>query len=266
MLIDFHTHCFPDSLAPKAISKLEASGSIKAFTDGTASGLINSMRESGIDYSVLLPIAATPSQTVKINDISIQNNKKDNLFWFGSVHPHYENIRYELDRLKDAGIKGIKLHPDFQGVFIDAPETVEVMKYASTLGLLLTIHGGMDISFPDLHRSTPKRLYSVLNQLEVAKIICAHMGGYMYLDDVEKYLMNSNSVYIDTSFSIGKMDTEQIKRILNTFDSERILFGTDSPWDSQKKALNDIKSLNISHELEDKILYKNACRLLDISL
>ena len=119
----------------------------------------------------------------------------------------------------------------------------------------------MDISFPNSHKSTPKRIHSILNRIDPSKLICAHMGGYNYLDDVEKYLMESG-VLIDTSFCIGKFDTNQIKRIINNFNPDNILFGTDSPWDSQKNALNNFLSLNINNNTAEKILYKNAQRIL----
>lgn len=262
MIIDFHTHFFPAAIAPKAIAGLEKSSNTKAFLNGTAEDLKKSMNNSGIDISVVLPIAVKPSQTPTINKTAIENNKIPGICSFGSVHPYYENWREEIDKLKAEGIKGIKLHPDFQEVFLDDPKMADVMEYAVEKGMLITIHGGMDVSYPHLHRSTPKRLLNILPRIKGGKIICAHSGGFRYLDDVEKYLLDKDEVYIDTSYSIGLMDNRQLKRIYMNINPTHVLFGTDSPWSDQKKSVEDLKSLNLPKKLEEKILYENALNLL----
>lgn len=264
MIIDVHTHYFPDKLAARAIAKLESMSGLKAATDGTLDGLEASMCEAGIGLSLLLPIAQKPEQTVVVNDCAIENDKKPGFRSFGSVHPDFEGWESELVRLKKAGIVGIKLHPDFQGVNLDDKSMVAVMAKATELGLWITIHGGLDYSYPDINRSTPKMLSDILPELRGAHIIAAHSGGFRYLDDVEKYLLDKDEVYIDTSFSIGieGMDTKQLQRIYQSFNPEHVFFGTDSPWYSQKQAVDDMLRFPIPDELKEQILEKNATGLL----
>ena len=263
-IIDFHTHTFPEKLAHVAIASLEKSSSTKASLDGTNAALLSSMKKYGIEKSVLMPIAVKPGNSHTINTCAIENNKIPGFVSFGSVHPLEENYIEELERIKKAGLPGIKLHPDFQKVFIDAPETVAVMRAAADMGLLITIHSGMDVSFPELHRSTPKRLASVLSQLKGAKIICAHSGGYRYNDDVLELLVGHEEIYIDTSYSIGQpqMDTQKLIRIYKEIDPTHILFGTDSPWEDQQQSIDKVMALPLEDELKEKIMYKNAEALL----
>lgn len=266
MVIDIHTHIFPPKLAPHAIGALEKSAGAHAFLNGTKEDLLKSMKDNGVDICVNMPIASRPDQMRSINNYAIEINNKGSetgLYSFGACHPLNTEYKEELARLKSAGIKGIKLHPDFQGLFLDDEEMVKTMEYAAELGLIILIHCGMDPSFPDVHRSTPKRLANILPKLKGAKIISAHMGGYDYMDDVEKYLVGKD-VYIDTSFTIGKFDEDQIIRILQSHNPDKILFGTDSPWDDQKNALNQFHRLNLSDDLKDKILQKNAKSLLNL--
>ena len=64
MLIDFHTHCFPDKVSQKAMEKLSfASGGLNPYTDGTVSGLRLLMEKSGVDKSVALNIATNAAST-----------------------------------------------------------------------------------------------------------------------------------------------------------------------------------------------------------
>lgn len=263
MVIDFHTHIFPDKLAPRAVGALEHSGNTKAAIEGSRQALVESMRRNGIGYSVNMPIASRPDQTVSINHFAIEANGKDGLLSFGAIHPGYPQWKEELRRIRDAGLKGIKLHPDFQGLFLDDPAMVEVMQEAASLGLVILIHCGMDVSFLELHRSTPERLHRILPQLQGATIVAAHMGGYSYLDDVERYLVGQD-VYIDTSYTIGKFDEAQIRRILLGHRADRILFGTDSPWEGQGESLKKLRALGLPAELEERIEFANAAQLLGI--
>lgn len=264
LVIDFHTHIFPDTLAPRAVGALERSSNTKSALGGTRRELIDSMAKNHIDFSVNMPIATRPDQAPSINRFAIEEvNGKEGLFSFGAIHPGLEGWRQELRRIKGAGLKGIKLHPDFQGLFLDDPAMVEVMREAAGLGLIILIHCGMDVSFPDLHRSTPERLHRILPQLEGAVLVAAHMGGYQYMDDVERYLVGKD-VYIDTSYTIGKFPEEQIRRILTGHRPDRILFGTDSPWEDQGQSLSNLRALDLPQELEEAIEYKNAARLLGL--
>lgn len=264
MVIDFHTHSFPDKMASGAIAGLEKSSNTKAVLDGTIDSLYNSSVNAGVDINVLLPIAVTPHNTYSVNKAAIANNKRDRFVSFGSVHPYCKDYKEELKKLADAGIKGIKLHPDFQDVFIDDDKTVELMRCAANMGLLITIHGGMDVSYPNTHHSTPQRLNRVLPQLSGAKIIVAHSGGFQYIDDAIRLMTGKEEIYIDTSYSLGYMEEDKLIQMYNAMNPTHILFGTDSPWDDQKQAIEKIKALNISEELKENILYKNGARLLKL--
>lgn len=263
MVIDFHTHIFPDSLASRAIGGLEQSGSVTSVLSGRRDDLLASMKRAGVDYSLNLPIASRPKQVESINSFAISINGKDGLFSLGGIHPLYENYREELKRIRDAGLIGVKLHPDFQDLFIDDEPMVELMEACRDLGLLVLVHGGMDVSFPHCHRSTPQRAAKILPRLEGLTLVLAHLGGYGYLDDVEALLVGKD-VYLDTSFTLGRFSQEQIVRILKNHNPDRLLFGTDSPWDDQKSAVAAIENLPIGSLLKDKILYQNAARLLKL--
>lgn len=263
MLIDFHTHIFPPKVAPKAIDALEHSSQSKAVLDGTLDSLKESMKEAGVDLSVVLPIATRPKQTHSIIDYALETNQKPGFLSFASVHPMDPDYKGQLRRIQELGFKGIKLHPDFQDFFIDDPEAFHVMDYAASLGLIIVLHSGEDISYPDCHHNTPKRMLPVIKALPGAKIVAAHMGGWRYWDDVERLLMDTD-LYIDTCFSLGFCSKEQFLRIARNFNPDRILFGTDSPWTSQKQSLEEIRSLGLDEDLMGKILGKNAQALLGL--
>lgn len=265
LIIDFHTHCFPDEIAKHAISSLEKSGNSRSFADGTLSDLLKTAHNANIDISVVQPIAVKPQNTPTVNSVAYQNNNIGGVISFGSVHPLYEDYKNELEKIKyEYKLKGIKIHPDFMAIDLNDPKMVELLSYAVKLNLIITIHAGLDISFPDHHRSTPKMLYDILPELKGGKIVMAHSGGYMYSEDVLKYLVDKDEVYIDTSYSLGYMDDKLLKKIYYSINPDHILFGTDSPWTDRKDAVQKIHSFGFSDDLKDKIFYKNAMKLLEI--
>lgn len=140
---------------------------------------------------------------------------------------------------------------------------VELMEACRDLGLLVLVHGGMDVSFPHCHHCTPERIARILPRLEGLTLVLAHLGGYNYLDDVERLLVGKD-LYLDTSFTLGRFGREQILRIIRNHRPDRLLFGTDSPWDDQQSAVSAVKDLPIDASLKDKILYENAAGLLKL--
>lgn len=177
MIIDLHTHTFPDKIAAAAIDKLKHAGRITPFTDGTVQGLKDSMREAGVDYSVVLPVATNPVKVRAINDVSLQMTGKDGLIYFGCMHPDCEYWYEELGRIAAAGLKGIKIHPVYQGVNIDDERFVHILTRAGEVGLKVIMHAGDDIGFPGEVRCSPEMIVRALRKAGPVELILAHMGG-----------------------------------------------------------------------------------------
>ena len=70
MIIDIHTHTYPEKIAGKAVELLVGRSGAKAHTDGTLGGLKLSTANAGIDISVVLPVVTSPKQTEHINDVA----------------------------------------------------------------------------------------------------------------------------------------------------------------------------------------------------
>ncbi len=271
MLIDFHTHVFPDKIAKRAIESLESNvirmqgKNYPAVTDGSLGELIRTMAEDGVDYSVVLPIATTVRQSESINRFAREINGKNGIISFGSVHPMQEDYERVLEGIAEAGLRGIKLHPEYQGTFVTSPEVKRVVKKATELGLYVVFHAGRDIGMPEPVHCMPECLNSLLDYVDGSKLIAAHMGGWKLWDDVEKYIVGT-PIMIDTSYVGGFMSPEQFKRIVETHGSEKILYGTDHPWERAYDSKRFVDSIGLKQEELDNIYFKNAIRLLDIEL
>lgn len=264
MIIDFHVHAFPDALAAKALPLLsKCSGGVKPNYDATISGLESYLAKNNVDYAVVLNIATNPHQEKKVNDFAISLLEKKNIIPFGSVHSDSPNALSELERLAKAGIRGIKLHPDYQHFFVDDEKMFPIYKKIAELGFITVFHAGVDIGYPKPVHCTPERLLRVLDLFDDAPVVAAHFGGWLLWDSVLEDLCGTK-VYLDTAFSSGKMPPDYAKELIKAHGADKVLLGSDMPWSDTLDEVRFVQSLELSAEDEEKILSNNAKRLLNI--
>jgi len=279
LLIDFHTHIFPEKIAAGTVQFLSEKSKTIPYSDGTISGLLKNMQRAEINFSVILPVATKPSQVEKINNSAALTNEKffaQGIISFASMHPDFENFRAELGRIKNFGFKGIKIHPVYQDTDLDSEKYLQIFYRAAELDLIVVTHSGLDIGFPGVVRCSPRMAKNVVEQVGEFKFVLAHMGGWKNWDEVLKILAGKK-FFLDTSFSTGKipaqknfvgdknlLGAEDFKKFVEVFGAEKILFGTDSPWTSVEDSINFIKKIPLRDEDKLKILGKNAKILLNL--
>ena len=282
MIIDIHTHTFPDKIAAATLDKLKHLSHTIPFTDGTAAGLAASMARAGVDRSVVMPVATSPRQVPHVNDASARMNElgaQTGVLSFGCMHPDFDGWKEELARVRDLGLKGIKLHPQYQDTDFDDPRYLRILDRCGELGLVVLTHAGLDIGMPGKDNCAPEMVARVLEQVGPVKLVLAHMGGWRQWDRVEA-LLPGTGVYLDTSFSLGEitplddghyrpgdlplLDEAAFLRMVRRFGADRILFGTDSPWDDQETALARLRALPLEKSELDAILGGNARKLLEL--
>ena len=283
MIIDFHTHTVPEKNSVSIIQKLGGISHTIPFTDGSVRGLISSMNEAGIDYSVNLPVMTSAEQVEKVNGSLISQREQllsEGVITFGGMHPDYENYREELKRIKQSGIPGIKIHPAYQNVDLDDVRMMRIIDCASELDLIVLTHAGIDIGLYDHNYCSVEHIIKIIDQIHPPKFVLAHMGNWDCWEDVERDLAGS-PVWLDTAFAVGsitadlRQDTRPYKeetlsdddfvRICRKHGMDRILFGTDSPWQEQKEYIERIRRSGLTAEEQELVFSENARKLLDIT-
>ncbi len=279
MVIDFHTHVFPQKIASRALGQMSLAAQTPYFTDGTADGLAASMMSAGVDMSVNLPVMTSAEQVEKVNDSLIRQSDDllaAGILTFGGIHPDSCDPNKELHRLRKNGIMGIKLHPAYQRTDIDDIRYLRIMEYASNEGMIIVTHAGLDIGIPEKNWATTEGILNALRQAAPVKLVLAHMGGWSGWSDVEKYLCGA-PVWFDTAFSLGpiewrgdlggglnveNLDGESFVRLVRKHGPDKILFATDSPWERPALYKDFIDKTSLSTEDKDAIFGGNAQRLL----
>lgn len=265
MVIDFHTHVFPESIAARTISALEAKANMKAATDGTINGLLTSMDKAQVDTSIILPVVTKPAQFESVNNFArtVNEQYEGRLISFGGIHPDSENYKAELDYIKELGLKGVKIHPDYQGVMIDDVRSMRIIEYADALGLIIVTHAGVDIGIPEPVHCPPDKMRKVLDTIKPERMVLAHYGGWKQWEEVYDCLAGEN-VYLDTAFTFDFIEGDVFLKILEKHDKDKILFATDSPWSHVERDIAKLNSLPIDSDIKEMILYGNAAKLLQI--
>ncbi len=263
MLIDFHTHAFPEKIASRAISGLsKASGGLKPQSEGTLSSLLEEMHKDGVDIFVVQSIATNPTQQTNVNDFAIEMNKEANIFAFGSVHPDAPDALEELERIKDAGLKGVKFHPEYQSFYADDEKMKPIYKKISSLGLITLFHAGHDFGFCAPYHGMPDHLLGALKWFD-SPVVAAHWGGVGCGSEVIEKLCGKD-IWFDLSFGYGTMPRCVAQQIVEKHTPDRLLFASDMPWHRPSWEMRLIESLDLADSDKDKIYYKNAVKLLNI--
>ncbi len=256
-IIDFHSHAFPEAIAQKAVNHIGSHYTIKMYGKGIIADLIASADEAGVDYVVIHSTATKASQVRNVNDW-VSSNATGRLIGFGTLHPDMDDIEGEFERIISLGLKGIKLHPDFQGFNADDPKMDRIY---SVIGnrLPLLIHAGDE----NLDSSSPRRLSNVLDKYPDLTMIAAHLGGFKNWREAMDCLIGRN-LYLDTSSAIQYMDKDFATNLIKAHGTDKVVFGTDYPSMYHSIELEVFHKLGLNNQEKEDILYNNAARILGL--
>ena len=268
MIIDFHTHIFPDKIASSTIKKLEENSSGKAYTDGTKEGMINALKRANADIAIALPVMTKPTQFDSILRFATEVNDsvfdKEKIISFAGIHPACEDIKGKMKLIKDSGIKGVKIHPDYQNTFIDDDGYIEILKRAKDYDLIVVTHSGVDDGYKGQPvKCPPELVLKVIKKVNHDKFVLGHYGAHKQWDEVYRILAGEN-VFFDTAFTLHEIEEETFKSILEKHGEDKVLFATDCPWRDIASDVAILNSYNLDKRVLDKIYYKNALKLLNM--
>ncbi len=251
-IIDAHAHIFPHKIAEKATVNIGHFYDIPMTHIGSSELLLKSGAAIDVDRFIVCSTATTPKQVEHINTfIHEECLAHDKFYGFATMHPDYENIEQELDRVVEMGLHGIKLHPDFQLFDIDAPGAMEMYKAIAARGLPILFHTGD-------HRydySAPRRLRKVAEAFPELLCIGAHFGGYHVWEQSLKELMDCENVLFDTSSTLPFVPADEALDMLHAFGVERFMWGSDFPMWDHGEELERFMALELTEEERERIFH-----------
>lgn len=264
-IIDIHAHVFPPKILSRAVESIGQFYNLSMHKDGSLEKMMKESEEAGIVCSVIFSTATAVSQVHSIHTFihQLQESSNGKLVGFGTLHPDMtrEETRAEVEYIQSMGLRGIKLHPDFQRIQADSDEVFALAEVVSGR-LPLLIHAG-DYRHSFSHPEQVRRLALAFPELT---LIAAHFGGWSEWDKAPEALSGLPNVYVDTSSTLDFVSVERAENMIAQYGADHVLFGTDYPMWGAKEELLRFSRLRISIEDQRKILFENASKLLNISV
>ena len=260
-IIDCHCHVYPDKIAEKAVDAIHNFYDIPMNYDGKYSTLVENGRKNGIVHFVVFSVATTPSQVRAINEFIAGVSERSNgiVTGLGTLHPDADSVEDDFLHLKNLGLKGVKLHPDFQKFGINDEKCHKIYELCKGNVPVMLHTGDSRYNF-----SNPDNLIPVLEKYPDLTVIGAHLGGWSVWDEAAEKLSKYSNFYVDCSSCFNWLDSKKIKEIIRKYGAEKILFGTDYPMWNYEKELDCFASLSLDSDEKEMIFYKNAVKLFKL--
>lgn len=268
MIIDFHTHVFPDKFAHHAMKVLQDNidePNMYCRADATAASLIETMDACGVDKSVVCHVATREKQHEDLLNFAKEING-GRLMSFGSVMPDSESALEYIWKISDEGLLGVKFHPALQRFRPDDEKYFPLYDLLRALNLVAVFHMGWDPSYPDELMAPPASMLPVARNFPGLRIVAAHMGGMKHAQEtLDQVAGCKEEIYFDTAYSAeGAIDQKLFAAIVSKHGPDRILLGSDFPWHLPSQEIAMVRALDLPESDKDLILGGNAARLLGL--
>ena len=276
MTIDFHTHNFPDDLARRAIDgmlKLLRNCIVPAG-DGTLSRQIADMKRDGIDRAVMCPVATKPEQAdvivrraCGIREGVYGEDAARMIIPFASLHPSDPYLLRHIDQILKAGLPGVKMHPYYQRFALQDPLVAPFLASIRDAGLIVVCHCGVDLGYPDHPIDCgPAQIAQLLSNVPglAPHFVAAHLGGFSGAPAHAVDRLLDSGCFFDTAVLEVDQPKDEPRRLMAEWPADRLLFGTDYYWTSQRQVADWVKELRPDPMDREKIFHRNAERLLGL--
>lgn len=259
-IIDTHAHIYPEKIAAKAAASIGKFYDIPMQMDGTLAMLLQEGEKAGISRFLVQSVAVTWERVHAINAFIAREVAAHpvQLVGFGSMHPDHPDMEKELDELMSLGLRGVKLHPDFQHFCLDDPQAIRLFEAMAERNLPLLVHTG-DVRYP---YSEPERMARALDHVPNLRAICAHLGGWSVWSDAWKLLAGRDNVYVDCSSSLYALEPAEAVKIIHRYGADHVFFGTDYPMWKPEEEVARLMALPLTETEREQILHLNFERFM----
>jgi len=262
-IINAHCHIYPQKIAARAVEGIKTFYGLDRSLNGMTDDLIKDGSKVGVTHYLVHSVATKPSQVRSINEfISYEVKTHAGMFTgFGALHPDSEDIEGDLKHLLELGLKGVKIHPDFQGFALDGKKAFELGAVIRDAGIPVLIHcGDKRYSY-----SNPDQLIPFIKSLPGLTIIAAHFAGWSVWDEAYEKVAGRYDILVDSCSSLYAMTPERACDMIRRFGADKVLWGTDYPMWEHEPEMEMFNRLDLSESERRMILYDNAAKLLGVN-
>ncbi len=279
MIIDFHTHIFPEEIREDREKYFPFEPAFKLLYSSPKSKLagakeiVDSMDIEGVDKSVVFGFPWRSSDLSKRhNDYILEavDRFPERLAGFCCIDPFNKEAVPEVVRCLEAGLSGIGEIALYQsGIDGASQEKLKpLMEICEDKNLPVLIHTNEPVGhyYPGKTPNTLEQIYSLVRKFSNNKIVLAHWGGGMFFfnllkKEVKEYLKN---VYFDTAASPFLYYPQIYQIAIQIIGKNKILFGSDFPLLKPARYFKEFEKAGLSKDEIKSICGNNAARLLNL--
>lgn len=256
-IIDFHTHPFLDAKNNVCMHK--------DYCNMSAQETFNVFEKLGVSTICGSVVSVRDEQernnwkkVKENNDIALELKNLYGDFYVPGfhIHPGYpEESVEEIERMDKLGVKLIgELVPYLDGWSdYSSPEFSDLLKVAGRHNMIVNIHSDGNDEMDEMVKKHKDVIF-----------VAAHPGEYRdFMRHIERMKMSEN-YYLDLS-GYGLFRYGMLRRAIDSFGADRILFGSDYPTCNPGMYIGGVLFDNLISDTEkEKIFSLNAKKLLNI--
>jgi predicted TIM-barrel fold metal-dependent hydrolase len=192
---------------------------------------------------------------------------------FASVDPWKGRAAVrEIERCAELGLRGLKVQPITQAFALNDPRFYPIWDACQSLGLPILVHTGttgIGAGAPGgrglkLHYGRPvPAVDDVAADFPRLTIIAAHFAWPWHLE-LLAVARHKGNVYVDLSGWAPRYFPSEVVQYCNSVIPEKFVFGSDFPLLSPDRWMKEFATLDLKAGVREKVLYENACRILDL--
>lgn len=261
-IVNSHCHIYPDKIAAKAVLGIRDFYDLDMSLNGKLDDLISDGNKVGVTHYLVHSVATTPKQVSSINEFIAEavNTHPDIFTGFGTLHPDSEDIQGDFDYLIELGLKGVKLHPDFQQFAMNEERAFRIGEVVSNGKVPMLVHCG-DYRY---NYSNPEQIKPFLDKFPDITFIGAHFAGWSVWEKATRMLAGTPNLYVDLSSSLYDLSSDTALELIHAYGADRVLWGTDYPmWESESE-MEYFNKIDLTEEERSMILWQNASRILGL--
>ena len=261
-VINSHCHIYPEKIASKAVKGIRDFYDLDMSLNGKVDNLIEDGSKVGVVHYLIHSVATTPKQVRSINEFisEVVKSNPDLFTGFGTLHPDSDDIQGDFNHLIGLGLKGVKLHPDFQQFALNSEKAFRLGEVINKGNVPVLIHCG-DFRYD---YSNPEQLKPFLEKFPDMLVIGAHFAGWSVWEEATQKLAGTPNLYVDLSSSLYALSSEDVKKFIYAYGVDKVLWGTDYPMWEAESEMEMFRKIGLSHEEENKILYENSAKILGL--
>ena len=261
---DYNAHChiYPEKIASKAVKGIRDFYDLDMSLNGKIDNLIEDGNKVGVVHYLVHSVATTPKQVRSINEFisNVVKERPDLFTGFGTLHPDSDDIEGDFEHLIDLGLKGVKLHPDFQQFALNEDKAFKLGEVINEGNIPVLIHCG-DYRY---NYSNPEQLKPFLEKFPDMLVIGAHFAGWSVWAEATEKLAGTPNLYVDLSSSLYELSPQDAKKFIYKYGVDKVLWGTDYPMWEAESEMELFHKIGLTPEEENMILYENSAKILGI--